>query len=220
MWNTVITASTTGIGKATALKFLDAGYSVHGLDTAVGVPDELAKYPNYTHHNVLSEGRPDIKGVRYLINASLLMNSGNDISWNLEGTQRTIEKYGLQPDIKGIVTVTDAIAMNGASFPDYCASIGGLIIYNRYVAKEVAKYGAVCNTISFGGVVTSLNDVVLNDPDLWRQAMDVTPLKRWTTPAECGDWIFFLAVVNSSCTAQNIVVDNGESFNHKFVWRE
>ena len=48
----------------------------------------------------------------------------------------------------------------------------------------------------------------------------MTKLGKWMTPEECAEWVYFLTVMNKSCTAQDIVVDNGELFNHTFVWRE
>lgn len=35
---------------------------------------------------------------------------------------------------------------------------------------------------------------------------------------ECKAWVYFLTVVNKSCIAQDIIVDNGEFYNYTFVW--
>ena len=71
-----------------------------------------------------------------------------------------------------------------------------------------------------GGVLTPLNACVMNDPKLWSEIMDETPLKRWATPEEIADWAYFLTVTNKFCTGQNILVDGGESINYNFVWKE
>ena len=89
---------------------------------------------------------------------------------------------------------------------------------NRLTAKEIAKYGATCNSISFGGVLSPVNWGVMNDTSKWNKIMKQTPLGKWATPAESAEWVYFLAIVNKSCTAQDIIIDNGEQYNHTFIW--
>ena len=85
---------------------------------------------------------------------------------------------------------------------------------------RVAQFGATCNSLDPGGVLTPLNDCVINDKELWNEIMGETPLKRWATPEEIAEWAFFLTMTNSFCTGQNILVDGGESINFHFVWPE
>ena len=70
------------------------------------------------------------------------------------------------------------------------------------------------------GVLTPLNECVINDPVLWEQIMEETPLKRWATTEEIAEWAYFLTITNTFCTGQNILVDGGESINYHFVWKE
>ena len=89
----------------------------------------------------------------------------------------------------------------------------------KNVAWRVSRYGATCNSLSFGGVLTPLNSPVTKDKEAWSEIMKVTPLKKWATPEEAAEWIYFLTVVNRSCTGQDILVDNGEKdCNCTFVW--
>ena len=88
------------------------------------------------------------------------------------------------------------------------------------MALRIAKYGATCNSLDPGGVTTALNAPVMNDPELWSQIMDETPLKRWASPEEIAEWAYFLTVTNSFCTGQSIIVDGGESINYRFVWKD
>ena len=37
-----------------------------------------------------------------------------------------------------------------------------------------------------------------------------TLLPKWATVEEMAEWTYFLAVVNQSMTAQDILIDNGE----------
>ena len=153
-----------------------------------------------------------------LINNAGVQDSGRDIDVNLRGTIYCTEKYGIQPNIKSIVMTASVSAHNGAEFPEYCASKGGVLAYTKNVALRVAKYGATCNSISAGGVITELNAHILENPALWDQVMAETLLPKWATVEEMAEWTYFLAVVNQSMTAQDILIDNGEIAKANFVW--
>ena len=88
----------------------------------------------------------------------------------------------------------------------------------KNVALRAASWGGTCNSLSPGGVTTELNARVMNDPRLWAEIMDETPLKKWASPEEIAEWVYFLAVVNRSMTAQDLLVDNGEAARANFVW--
>ena len=128
--------------------------------------------------------------------------------------------YGVQPKINSVLNIGSASGHTGAEFPEYCASKGGVLSYTKNVAMRVAQYGATCNSLDPGGVLTPLNACVMNDPKLWAEIMGETPLKRWATPEEIADWAYFMTVTNKFCTGQNILVDGGESINYNFVWKE
>lgn len=216
----VITGSANGIGLATAIKFLSCGFTVHGIDLEGKPFDDK----NYIHHQAdirQYTKLPDIENVAYLINnAGIQSNDISSIDTNLVSLMRVTEKYGLQENIKSIVNVGSVSAHTGEEFPYYAASKGGILPYTKSIANEVAKYGATCNSLSPGGVVTELNSPVLNDPDLWHKIMAVTPLKKWASAEEIAEWIYFISVRNKSMTGQDIVIDNGEMINSKFVWAE
>ena len=91
----------------------------------------------------------------------------------------------------------------------------------KNVAARLAKYGAVVNSISAGGVLTASNEPVTSDPELWSQIMAVTPLKKWATESEIAEWVWFLTVVNRSASGIDVLIDNGEfGLNSTFVWPE
>ena len=48
--------------------------------------------------------------------------------------------------------------------------------------------------------------------------MSMTPLKKWASAKEAAEWIYFVAKVNKSMSGQDIIVDNLEMLNHRFVW--
>ena len=89
---------------------------------------------------------------------------------------------------------------------------------NERTAAEVAKYGATCNSISPGGVKTCSNAHILQNPELYREVLNETMLGKWATPGEIATWVYFVATVNRSMTAQDIIIDNGELAKFNFVW--
>ncbi|MBQ2132972.1 MAG: SDR family oxidoreductase, partial [Bacteroidales bacterium] len=148
------------------------------------------------------------------------VQNGNDIDVILKALIHITEKYGVQEKIRSILNIGSASAHTGSEFPQYCASKGGVVAYTKNVALRVAAYGATCNSLDPGGVLTPLNDCVINDPELWDQIMEQTPLKKWATPEDIAQWAYFLTAVNNFCTGQSIVVDGGESINSRFIWKE
>jgi NAD(P)-dependent dehydrogenase (short-subunit alcohol dehydrogenase family) len=155
--------------------------------------------------------------VEILINNAGTQNE-DDIDINLKALIRITEKYGIRKVIRSILNIGSASGHTGSEFPEYCASKGGIIAYTKNVALRVAPYGATCNSIDPGGVLTPLNACVIDDPALWQEIMDQTPLKRWATAAEIAEWAYFMTVGQSFCTGQSIVIDGGESINSRFVW--
>ena len=210
----LVTGTSQGIGKAIAELFLQKGHSVVGMDREEAtVVDE-----NYSHIVCDVRGElPEIADVEILVNNAGTQNE-DDIDINLKSLIRVTEKYGVRKGIVSVLNIGSASGHTGAEFPEYCASKGGVIAYTKNVALRVAQFGAVCNSLDPGGVLTPLNDCVVNDPALWDQIMAETPLKRWATAEEIAQWAYFLTVDNRFCTGQSIVVDGGESINSRFIW--
>lgn len=214
----LITGTSQGIGKAIAELFLKHDHTVVGFDK---MPNTINN-ERYTHYRVDicdRESLPTVDDVEILINNAGTQNQ-NDIDTNLKALIHITERYGIQEKIKSILNVGSASAHTGAEFPEYCASKGGVIAYTKNTAKRVARYGATCNSIDPGGVLTPLNECVMNDPALWAEIMEETPLKKWATPEEIAEWAYFMTVVNTFCTGQSILIDGGESINHNFVWKD
>ena len=214
----LITGTTQGIGKGIAELFLANGHEVIGIDRrSAGIVHE-----NYIHYECDVrdyDALPQVENVNILINNAGTQNE-DDIDINLKALIRITEKYGVQAEIRSILNIGSASGHTGAEFPEYCASKGGVMAYTKNVAMRVAQFGATCNSLDPGGVLTPLNDCVVNDPELWAEIMEETPLKRWATVEEIAQWAYFLTVVNTFCTGQSILVDGGESINYNFVWKD
>lgn len=212
----LITGTSQGIGKAIAEKFLESNYEVIGIDRK----EATINNENYTHYicDIRDYNKlPKIDNINILINNAGTQNEF-DIDTNLKALIHITETYGIQENIKSILNIGSASGHTGSEFPEYCASKGGVISYTKNVALRVAKFNATCNSLDPGGVITPLNECVINKPELWNQIMSETPLKRWATVEEIAKWAYFLTVENTFCTGQSIVIDGGESINFKFVW--
>ena len=214
----LITGTSQGIGKAIAELFLQKGHDVVGIDKQSGTITHM----QYTHHKVDVrdyDNMPQVDNVDILINNAGVQNE-DDIDVNLKALIYVTEKYGVRDGIKSVLNIGSASGHTGSEFPEYVASKGGVMSYTKNVAIRVAKFGATCNSLDPGGVLTPLNDCVVNDPQLWEEIMKETPLKRWATAQEIAEWAYFLTVTNKFATGQNSLVDGGESINYHFVWKE
>ena len=214
----LITGTTQGIGKGISELFLKNGHEVIGIDRQ----EKSIEHASYIHYVCDVRDRehlPQVDDVDILINNAGTQNE-DDIDVNLKALIYVTEKYAIRPGIHSVLHIGSASGHTGAEFPEYCASKGGVLAYTKNVAMRIAPFGAVCNSLDPGGVLTPLNDCVMNDPELWQQIMDETPLKRWASVEEIAQWAYFLTVVNRFCTGQNILVDGGEAINYHFVWKD
>lgn len=213
----LVTGSVGGIGHAIVEEFLSKGHVVHGLD----IQKESFSHDQYFFHqgDVCDKSTyPDIEELQVVVNCAGVQNQGNDIEVNLMGTMRICEKYALNnPAIHAVVNIGSASGHTGAEFAHYAASKGGIIAYTKHLALQLAPQ-ATCNSIDPGGVITQSNRVVLDDPELMRQIMEMTPMKRWALPEEIAQWVYFVAVNNRFMTGQCLLIDGGEAGYNRFVW--
>lgn len=214
--NVLITGTSNGIGKAIAVKFLDCGHTVFGIDRLASAIDNTS----YTHYlgDIFRDELPELPPVEILINNAGVQNSGEDIDINLKGSIRITEAYAMQKSIRSVLFIASASALTGAEFPEYAASKGGMVSYMKSTALRIAEYGATANSLSPGGVLTDLNRHIIDDPKLWQAVMNETLLPKWAAVEEIAEWAYFVTVINRSMTAQDILIDNGEAAKSNFIW--
>ena len=214
----VVTGAAQGIGRAIASEFLVHGHEVFGIDLQDGTIESLS-YKHYIADVSDEYQLPDIPDVDILVNnAGSWSQNVDNIKNNLESAILCTEKYALRPGIKSVVNIVSVSAHNGAEFPRYAASKGGLLTYTKWTAQEIAKYGAVCNSVSPGRVLTPSNNHIIQSEELYKRVCDETLLGKWASTKEIAEWVYFMAAVNRSATGQDVIIDNGETVKFNFVW--
>lgn len=192
----IITGTSSGIGLATAKKFLEQGFTVIGIDIQsseitldTATTRATNKYPcrSYIHHIAdvsKPQTLPDIK------NGAIVINTVP------EGYSNIAKKYAFQPNIRCVVDVSSLENLQEES-----------ILYTCDLAVQLSKYKATVNSIIYGTT----------------DQADKTLLNKCLELEEVAEWIYFLATVNKSATGQAIFIDNGqlakggidESSNHR-----
>ncbi|SEP59884.1 SDR family NAD(P)-dependent oxidoreductase [Butyrivibrio sp. TB] len=211
----LITGTSQGIGLACARKYVSMGHEVIGFD----IQDTDFKDSSYTHMIVdITSELPDIDNVEVLINNAGIQDGPGVIDTNLKATIAVTEKYAFTNSIHSVLFMASSSASNGAEFPEYAASKGGVVTYMKNTALRLAKYGATSNSISAGGVYTPLNSHIMDDPDLMEQCLNETLLHRWASADEIAELAYYLTNVNKSMTGQDLLIDNGEQLKSNFIW--
>ena len=210
----LISGTSSGIGRETALLFLKNGHEVIGVDK----DDSTIKNCNYFHQKCdICGDLPEINDVEIIIANAGSSKDNEAIEVNLKATIKFVEKY-LNSKTKSILFVASSSARNGAEFPLYSASKGGIVTYMKYLANELGKRNITVNSISPGGVITPFNEHILNNPILYEEVKNETLLHRWAEASEIAEWIYFVTVINKSMTGEDILIDNGEMLKSHFVW--
>ncbi|MCR5155481.1 MAG: SDR family oxidoreductase [Butyrivibrio sp.] len=211
----LITGTSRGIGLACAKKYIEMGHEVIGFD----INEAGFSAPSYTHMTVdITRELPDLDGVEVLVNNAGIQEGPGVIDTNLTATIAVTEKYAFHEGIHSVLFMASSSASNGAEFPEYAASKGGVVTYMKNTALRISKYGATSNSISAGGVYTPLNAHIMDDPNLMEQCLDETLLHRWASAEEIADLSYFLTNVNKSMTGQDLLIDNGEQLKSNFIW--
>jgi NAD(P)-dependent dehydrogenase (short-subunit alcohol dehydrogenase family) len=211
----LVTGSSRGIGLACVKKYIEMGHEVIGFD--INPTDYKAK--GYTHMLVdIAGDLPDLEPIDVLVNNAGVQDGGREIEINLQGTIAVTEKYGIHDGIHSILFMASSSASNGAEFPLYAASKGGMVTYMKNTALRIAGFGATSNSISAGGVYTPLNQHIMEDASLMEQCLNETLLHRWADAEEIADLCYYLTNINKSMTGQDLLIDNGEQLKSNFIW--
>ena len=214
--NIVISGTSRGIGRAIAERFLEAGDTVFGFDTAKsGIAH--ANYRHFEFDIARSELSEPIEA-HILINNAGTLEERDAIAVNLCGNIRFTELFKDSPSLRSVLFIASASARNGAEFPYYVASKAGIVGYMKNLALELSKRGITVNSISPGGVNTESNEHILKSEIMYSAVLNETLLGKWAEPCEVAELAYYLTKLNRSITGEDILMDNGEMLKSNFIW--
>ena len=211
----LVSGTSQGIGKAIAERFLANGHEVFGVDRK---PSSI--FATQYHHiqmDIRDEDLPEIADLGVIIASAGVDNEEEAIDINLLGTISFVERYLDSEKLKSVLFIASSSARNGAEFPFYSASKGGLVAYMKNLALKLSGKGVTVNSISPGAVITPMNERLINDKTLFQAIADESLLGKWALPEEIAEWAYFLTLINLSMTGEDLLIDNGEMLKSNFI---
>lgn len=225
----LITGTSYGVGRATALKFMQEGYSVVGLDWK---PATIPLSNSYIHHQCdvsNFDSLPDLINIEYIVNnAGIVTPKAQAIAVNLIGYMNIIKKYSGDPSLKAIVQIGSTASIKGYDNMEYCCSQGGRDALTKWAANNLGHDSrhVLVNSLNIDGIVpapegsldgTALEPELYADPELMKAIEDLSITGRLSTVHDIAEWIFFVLTKNRIMTGEIIKID-GELMNcYKFI---
>ncbi len=236
--NVLVTGGASGIGQATAARFLQEGCAVSVLDRSgdarVRVARELPDLAGVIDADV-SDPAQARRGFQEAVERMgsvdvLINNAGISIrhafleitpeEWDaVLGVNLTGLFFMAQTAARHMVSRGSGVILNTAStagstgyphYADYSASKGGVIALTLAMALELAPTVRV-NAISPGYVLTPMQRAEYTEPMLEAVNRKI-PMGRHAKPEEIAGWFAFLASEDAGfATGQVYVVDGGET---------
>lgn len=123
---------------------------------------------------------------------------------NLTGTFLTCSHFGRYALEEGCGSIINIASMSGIivnrhrNISAYSAAKGGVIMYTKAIASEWSQRGIRANAVAPGYFHTPFNEKWIQNNEVYRQALDNTPINRLGNPDEIVPLTLFLASEASS----------------------
>lgn len=234
----IVTGSSSGIGKSTAIAFAKEGAKVVICSRNKKACDETAKkIKNHSQCLVVKCDVSKTNDVNNLVKQTIKKFKKLDIIVNNAGVylMKPLEKmtdddwnYVININLKGpfllcraalpylkagssIVNIASVLGEVGEPTASaYCASKGGLITLTKSLALELAAKKIRVNAIGPGPIKTPMLANVEKDPKIKKAFLDWVPLQRFGKPEEIANAVLFLASDQASyVTGTCLFVDGG-----------
>jgi len=221
----LVAGGTSGIGRETALAFLQSGANVivAGLFTEETLPVEVRKEVlDVTNPQAVEELLASIPQLHVLVNAAGTIRREEEfhldqfervLDVNLTGTMRLClaARPKLVETRGSIVNFASMYSFFGAGrAPAYSASKGGIVQLTKSLAVAWAADGIRVNAVAPGWIATTLTQKLRDDPERNAIVVQRTPFGRWGQPEEIAGPVMFLASEAASfVTGAILPVDGG-----------
>ena len=139
------------------------------------------------------------------------------LATTLTGTflcSREVARVMLEKKTRGrIINIASTNALiPSTGIAPYCAAKGGVLMFTRVAALELAPHGITVNAIGPGTTLTPSTEGFYNLPGLREAFLDRTPMGRFGEPADIGRVALLLASDDAGwITGQIILADGGQS---------
>jgi NAD(P)-dependent dehydrogenase (short-subunit alcohol dehydrogenase family) len=229
----LITGGTSGIGRAVAEAFRDAG--AHVLVTGVRHEEVVAFTSQVSgiaalildvrNDSAIAELAAAQLRLDVLVNcAGMILRNGAEFSIdqfsevvdvNLTGTMRLCTAF--QPHLTesrgSIVNVASMLSFFGSGFaPAYSASKGAIAQLTKSLAIAWARQGIRVNAVAPGWIETQLTQPLQDNPSRREAIIGRTPLGRWGQPDDvAGPVLFLCSPAARFITGTILPVDGGYS---------
>ena len=228
----LVTGGSSGIGRAIALGFRDAGASVTVLGTRAGpadYPDPLDgmayRQLDMTDNDGILALAAETPALHVLVNAAGTTVRGaaafepdnfeHTVQVNLNGAYRMAHAFRAQLRASGgsIVNIASMTSyFSSPRGPGYGASKAGILQLTQSLASAWAADGVRVNAIAPGWIETKLTAPVQANETVNRQILERTPMGRWGKPEEMAGAALFLASEAAAfVTGVTVPVDGGWS---------
>ncbi len=235
----IVTGSSRGIGKATALAFSREGANVVITSRKKKDCDEVVREINDSGRTCLAVACDVSKSsdIGNLVKQTLRKFGKIDIIVNNAGifwmkpiesiTEKDWEEM-IHINLKGpfllcravsrhlkkgaaIVNIASVLGQVGSEMATaYCAAKGGLITFTKSLALELAPRNIRVNAVAPGPIKTAMLAGLDKDPKAKKEFLEWVPLGRFGEPEEIANAVLFLASDEASyVTGHVLVVDGG-----------
>lgn len=228
----LVTGGSSGIGRAIAVGFRDAGAAVTVLGTRGGPEDYPDELSGMTYRQLDMTDNDGILALATEMPAlGVLVNSAGTTVRGPAAFEPDNFEYTVQVNLNGAYRISHAfreqLAASGGSIvniasmtsyfssprgPGYGASKAGILQLTQSLASAWASDGIRVNGIAPGWIATKLTAPVQANEPVNRKIIERTPMGRWGQPEEMAGTALFLASDAAGfVTGVTIPVDGGWS---------
>jgi len=226
----LVTGGTTGIGRATALAFLQAGARVmvtgqqEGSRSYAALPEGAEYYPlRLESPDSIRQLAGHVKRLDILVNNAGHTMPQADFLTVLKVNLVSVHELSMclherlrgsqLPGGASVVNIASMMSFFGSPyFPGYGAAKAGIVQLTKTLATAWAKDKIRVNAVAPGSVPTAMTAQYAEDPAIREMVNAKTPMARWAEPSEIASAILMLSSSAASfVTGTTLVADGGYS---------